>query len=219
MSLVVVSHHLLTRRVIFMRLRWLPRVLPCLALSALLTTPSLARAQVVVGGLLRINVGPPTEGSFRSTGSEAYLGANGLVPGYGYPPYYGRDWPTLREALATRHSLCAPPAPPAPSTPPFLMDAATPTPAVLVVRVPADAEVFIDDSATAQKGDLRSFVTPPLPAGQDLYYEVRARWHADGRAHEQRRRVLVRPGARVPVDFTAAEQPPELLKAPRVLAH
>jgi uncharacterized protein (TIGR03000 family) len=73
----------------------------------------------------------------------------------------------------------------------------------IVVLVPADAEVFFDDGPTAQKGTERLFHTPPLQVGKQYHYTVRARWTQDGKKVEQTRKVAVRGGARVRVDFLA----------------
>ena len=61
--------------------------------------------------------------------------------------------------------------------------------AQVIVIVPADAEVSIDGAATSLTGTERSFVTPPLAAGFNFSYTIRARWTANGRPVEQTRKV------------------------------
>jgi uncharacterized protein (TIGR03000 family) len=172
-------------------------IVPALALLLLAVPP--ASAQVYFGGV-KITVGPPTNPNTISTGGGHYPGGAGaIVPGYGYWPDYGYNWPTFREGLALRRSGCARPAPiePAPAAVP-VVPAAT---ALVRVRVPADAELFIAEGATAQRGEWREFVTPPLEGGRNLQYELRARWRTNGREVERRKFVDVHPGDRVTVDF------------------
>jgi uncharacterized protein (TIGR03000 family) len=76
-------------------------------------------------------------------------------------------------------------------------------PATIVVRVPADAEVWLDDAPTKQTGASRAFASPPLTVGEKYVYEVRARWTSDGRPVEQTRRVVVTAGGRSVVNFAA----------------
>jgi uncharacterized protein (TIGR03000 family) len=75
----------------------------------------------------------------------------------------------------------------------------------LTVRVPAEAEIFVDGVATKQAGSTRKFVSPPLTAGQDFTYELTARWTENGREVVQTRRVNVTAGDRRVVDFTQAD--------------
>ena len=77
-------------------------------------------------------------------------------------------------------------------------------PAQITILVPPDAEVFFDGQPTEQKGGERPFVTPPLPVGKKLHYDVLARWKDGGKMVEQTRRVEVTGGATVKVDFLTA---------------
>jgi uncharacterized protein (TIGR03000 family) len=75
--------------------------------------------------------------------------------------------------------------------------------AVLInVRVPAGAEVRFDGSKTSQTGGLRWFVTPALVPGRDYSYEIRARWMEAGRAVEETRKINLRAGDRLTINFT-----------------
>jgi uncharacterized protein (TIGR03000 family) len=65
---------------------------------------------------------------------------------------------------------------------------------------------------------VRRFVTPPLIPGQAYVYDVRAIWLEDGRDVTRDRRVRVRAGEQVDVDFTQpapGEDMPTLRTAPR----
>ena len=75
--------------------------------------------------------------------------------------------------------------------------------AVLInVRVPAGAEVRFNASKTSQTGSLRSFVTPALEPGRDYSYEIRARWMEAGRPVEETRKINLRAGDRLTLNFT-----------------
>jgi len=77
--------------------------------------------------------------------------------------------------------------------------------ATVAVRVPADAEVWFDGAPTSQRGESRTFSSPPLNADRDYHYDIRARWTEGGKEVEQTRRVNVRAGQRSAVDFTRPE--------------
>ena len=81
---------------------------------------------------------------------------------------------------------------------------ATPTNlAYLDVRVPPDAQVWVDGDPTTQTGGERSFVSPPLEPGRIFMYEIRARWLDNGEVVDLTKQVRIRAGDRVPVDFLA----------------
>jgi uncharacterized protein (TIGR03000 family) len=85
--------------------------------------------------------------------------------------------------------------------------ATDPNRASIDVRVPrADAEVMFEGSKTSQTGTDRAFVSPPLQPGQNYTYVVQARWTDNGKEVNQTRRVPVRAGERVTVDFTQPEK-------------
>src|SRR5579884_166675 len=89
-----------------------------------------------------------------------------------YPPYYGYGHPPADYMAAY------PPIPVAEST------------AVLLnVTVPAGAELWVDGHKTSQTGAVRQFTSPPLAAGKDYTYELRAKWKDGGRTVEQSRTV------------------------------
>jgi uncharacterized protein (TIGR03000 family) len=71
--------------------------------------------------------------------------------------------------------------------------------ALLRVRVPADAKVWIDGTAMTQSGEFRSYISPALEAGQNYTYQLRVQTSAG----EQSRNVTFRSGDRVNVDFRA----------------
>lgn len=69
------------------------------------------------------------------------------------------------------------------------------------VRLPADAELRFQGVTMTQAGGYRDFVTPPLPAGQTFNYDVQATWREDGQKVVRNRKVQVRAGDRVEIDF------------------
>jgi uncharacterized protein (TIGR03000 family) len=70
----------------------------------------------------------------------------------------------------------------------------------VTVRVPANAELWVDGSKTTSTGSVREFQSPPLTPGQ-YTYEFRAHWTENGRDITQTRKVAVSPGAHVAVMF------------------
>jgi uncharacterized protein (TIGR03000 family) len=75
-------------------------------------------------------------------------------------------------------------------------------PALLVVRLPANARLFIDGEPTRAPGDTRRFISPPLPPGRSYHYVLRAEVVRNGRTYSERREVTVRPGAESEVRLT-----------------
>jgi uncharacterized protein (TIGR03000 family) len=80
-----------------------------------------------------------------------------------------------------------------------------PTSMLLTVRVPANAEVWINGARMTQMGTEREFVSPPLTEGRDYSYDVRARWTEDGREVNRTRKISFHAGERRVIDF---EGPP-----------
>jgi uncharacterized protein (TIGR03000 family) len=78
-----------------------------------------------------------------------------------------------------------------------------PNAVLLNVRVPSNAQVWFDGENTQQRGDLRRFVSPPLDPGKTFTYEIKASWTENGRQVERTRKVHVRAGQRLNVDFMA----------------
>jgi uncharacterized protein (TIGR03000 family) len=70
----------------------------------------------------------------------------------------------------------------------------------LTVRVPANAELWVDGSKTTSTGAVREFQSPPLPPGQ-YTYKLRAHWTENGRDITQTQKVVVSPGAHVAAVF------------------
>jgi serine/threonine-protein kinase len=82
-------------------------------------------------------------------------------------------------------------------------------PVHITVIVPATAEVWFNGDRTAQKGQRREFVTPPLQAGRTFSYEIRARWPRNDTIFLRAQAMHFQAGDRVLVDFTTPRDGPE----------
>jgi uncharacterized protein (TIGR03000 family) len=84
---------------------------------------------------------------------------------------------------------------------------AAPNKAKLIVELPADAKLYVDDQAMKATSPVRSFSTPTLEPGQVYYYELRAEVVRDGKPVSQTKRVLVRAGEVVRAQFAGMPEP------------
>jgi uncharacterized protein (TIGR03000 family) len=79
--------------------------------------------------------------------------------------------------------------------------APTASPATIVVSLPADAKLTIDDKATSLTGARRLFMTPNLKLGGEYYYTLKAETVRNGKSSVIERVVTVRPGQQTQVTF------------------
>jgi uncharacterized protein (TIGR03000 family) len=71
-------------------------------------------------------------------------------------------------------------------------------PAKLIVKLPADAKLYVDSYLTKTGSQAtRVFTTPVLAAGQDYAYTLKAELERDGKTITTSKRVVVRAGAEV----------------------
>ena len=129
-------------------------------------------------------------------GCYGCYGCTGCYGGYASPGYYAPAAPTMPPAGSTE------------TVPPPKKDgkeSLAPTKAKLIVEVPADAKLYIDDQLMKTGSNLRVFSTPNLEAGQAYYYVVRAEVTRDGKKVEQTKRVIVRPGEEAKASFSDME--------------
>jgi len=79
-------------------------------------------------------------------------------------------------------------------------------PATIVVNIPADAKLTIDENPTRSTETVRRFVTPALETGKDYYYNVKAELVVDGQTQTATKRILVRAGeeSQVNIEFTVS---------------
>jgi uncharacterized protein (TIGR03000 family) len=74
--------------------------------------------------------------------------------------------------------------------------------ALVVIRLPADARLYLDDQPTrAERSSVRSFQTPALEPGVTYYYSFRMEVVRDGERITRSRRVSFRAGQEVQVTF------------------
>ena len=142
-------------------------------------------------------------------GSPAYLsGGYDVAPYSTYynttPGYYGSgDYSTTAPDYGlSNYYTPSFSAPALAATAPTTVANATDDRAAVAVHVPADAQVWFDDSPTKQTGDERRYVTPPLTPGKDYSYQVRARWTDSGQAKDETRTITVHANGVTSVDFT-----------------
>jgi len=74
---------------------------------------------------------------------------------------------------------------------------AQPAAATIVVSLPAEARLTIDDNATTSTSERRVFVSPTLDAGQEYYYTLKAELNGQTKTE----RVTVRAGEEVKVNI------------------
>ena len=71
------------------------------------------------------------------------------------------------------------------------------------IHVPPHARVFFDGAPTLQPGEFRQFVSPPLEPNRTYSYEIRAAWTENGGTVEERRKLEIRRGQELKIDFLA----------------
>lgn len=77
----------------------------------------------------------------------------------------------------------------------------TEAPATIVVSLPEDATLSIDDSPTTSTSGQRTFVSPALAAGKDFHYVLKAEVMRDGKAVTIEKTVTVRAGEETRVNL------------------
>jgi uncharacterized protein (TIGR03000 family) len=77
-----------------------------------------------------------------------------------------------------------------------------PAPATIVVELPADAKLLIDNAATNSTGGSRAFQSPTLSPGKDYHYTLKAEVVRDGKPVQVERVVDVKAGQITQVTLT-----------------
>ena len=72
----------------------------------------------------------------------------------------------------------------------------------VVVRLPADAKLFVEGKPLTVTNGERTFVTPPLPSDRDALYSFKAEFTRDGETVTVAKKVKVRAGDTASVEFT-----------------
>jgi uncharacterized protein (TIGR03000 family) len=184
-----------------------PTVLAVLSVTAILAWPDIAAAQVMSKwGHPVITFGWTPYDSV-NTGHGNYPGSPGFIPGYGYYPGSGSDHYPWMDGPGTpfdRRKLQPIPVGGEPREP-----VAEPSPlpgtALIIVKVPAEAEISFDGQRTSQAGSYRVFVTPSLPADRLYVYTIRARWLTRNIELLREENVHLQAGHTVTVNFLTSD--------------
>jgi uncharacterized protein (TIGR03000 family) len=88
-----------------------------------------------------------------------------------------------------------------------------PSKAQLVVDLPADARLFIDEQKMKTPSGKRTFNTPRLQPGQTYYYILRAEVEREGKTVAKTQRVLIRAGETARASFSDLDSPESVAQA------
>ena len=80
-------------------------------------------------------------------------------------------------------------------------EVSAPAPGHVVVKLPEDARLFVDDVSCPLTSATRSFDTPELKPGQGYYYTIKAEVMRGGQATVVSKRVIVHAGKETVVEF------------------
>lgn len=78
--------------------------------------------------------------------------------------------------------------------------------ALFNVKVPPNAEVWINGDKTTQTGSQREFISNGLTPGKLYTYEVRAKWTQDGKTFDKTQKVQIQGGERRTADFRLPDE-------------
>jgi uncharacterized protein (TIGR03000 family) len=139
-------------------------------------------------------------------------GYGAITSYYGASPYdslpvtrdsgYGRSY----DGGQGNYSYGSTATPPADDSQSYYAPPATDNRARVTVNVPANAQVWFDDVATAPAGKVRQFTSPPLTPGIPYAYIVRARWNENGRQVLQSQQLEVSAGAHAIATFPLSQR-------------
>jgi uncharacterized protein (TIGR03000 family) len=152
--------------------------------------------------LWAITAGPAAAADYGYAAAGFHAGSWGSPRSWDYFPYgrfdyglnYYRTAPTVRSYAAYYPQPVADPA----------LGRLEDGSAHLVVRLPADAQLWIDGVRSRQWGTERLFVSPPLAPGREFVYELHARWTEDGKAIDRVHKVRVHANSWVEADLAPA---------------
>lgn len=74
--------------------------------------------------------------------------------------------------------------------------------ATITVKMPAGATLYVDDRKSPSAEPVRQFSTPPLPAGREFAYLLKAEVMRNGHPEQLIQKVAFRAGEQIVVDFT-----------------
>ncbi|MBI1915967.1 MAG: TIGR03000 domain-containing protein [Planctomycetes bacterium] len=79
-----------------------------------------------------------------------------------------------------------------------------PAPATIIVNLPAEAKLTVDDNPTTSTSDRRVFVSPALDRGTDYFYTLKAEVVRDGKTETRTEKVTVRAGEETKIEINFA---------------
>jgi uncharacterized protein (TIGR03000 family) len=82
-------------------------------------------------------------------------------------------------------------------------------PATIIVSLPAEATLTIDDTPTRSRSNTRVFVTPPLEPGKVFHYTLKAETRRDGRTLNTSERIAVQASKETRVTLAFKDRKPE----------
>jgi uncharacterized protein (TIGR03000 family) len=92
---------------------------------------------------------------------------------------------------------------PAPIVQPSAPAATTgPAPAIIVVQVPAQATIWIEDQQMTQLGGTRTFQSPPLDPSKNYVYKFKVTWPTGNDKFATEQEITIRGGQTHRIDFT-----------------
>ncbi len=84
-------------------------------------------------------------------------------------------------------------------------EAYRPAPATIIVSLPVDAKLSIDEAVTTSTSTQRVFLSPELPAGRDFSYTLKAEFQHEGKPVVVSKKVNVRAGMESRVTIGSAD--------------
>jgi len=90
---------------------------------------------------------------------------------------------------------------PIPVKPKEKKEVSMPAPATLVVSLPAEAKLLIDDTLTISTSGTRVFASPTLEPGKDFAYTLKGELVRDGRTVTTSKQVIVHAGEEIQVEL------------------
>ena len=137
------------------------------------------------------------------------FGAYGNFGNYGMFPYIGAPAfapPIVNVRPVDGAGLETKPIPPPTLVKP-LVDLGVNNSASILVKVPADAKVFIDNYQMKSTSTERLFTSPELVPGKSYFYTIRVLIEKDGKLLEESRKVLVHAGETSRLAFDNLDKP------------
>ena len=77
--------------------------------------------------------------------------------------------------------------------------------ATITVKLPPGATLYVDDKKNSSGEPVRQFTTPPIPAGKEYAYNMKAEVIRDGRPETITQKVSFKAGDKLVVDLTAGK--------------